>query len=258
LQRAAMSADERRKDWEKKGIAVRFQVFMAQHQINHAYICPITTQVMTDPVLCADGITYERSAIALWLQTHNISPVTGQPLYHTNLSPNDRLRASIQAFQQDRSVAPPSTPPIRGRGSPVPPVLPSGWQSMSSGSHPVYVNSGSGEISHELPSAPDSLPPSSPAPFMSRHGTAVFKSRAPALYQPVWEWENDAGTGYNPFDPAVIAVLEPQFLRHARERSDASASFTYERPSGGTWVFNFDFMMQTNPDTQGSRAIRRT
>ncbi len=71
---------------------------------------------MIDPVICADGVTYERAAITLWLQTENISPVTGQLLKHTDLSPNDRLRASIQAGKEratnrlDRSLSPPSMP----------------------------------------------------------------------------------------------------------------------------------------------------
>jgi hypothetical protein len=89
-------------------------------------------------------------------------------------------------------------------------------------------------------------------------GSAAFMHHPPVQYNPVWSWENDAGTGYNPFDPSVVAILEPQFLRHTRERSDDSANFTYDRPTGGTWVFNFDFMMQTNPDTGGQRAIRRS
>eukprot|EP00468_Gymnochlora_sp_CCMP2014_P008557 CAMPEP_0167746948 /NCGR_PEP_ID=MMETSP0110_2-20121227/3999_1 /TAXON_ID=629695 /ORGANISM="Gymnochlora sp., Strain CCMP2014" /LENGTH=1524 /DNA_ID=CAMNT_0007631775 /DNA_START=213 /DNA_END=4784 /DNA_ORIENTATION=+ len=31
-----------------------------------AYLCPITTELMTDPVVAEDGKTYERSAIAMW------------------------------------------------------------------------------------------------------------------------------------------------------------------------------------------------
>ncbi len=129
---------------------------------------------------------------------------------------------------------------------------------MSSGGRSVYVNPSSGEISHEQPSSPAQLLSSGQQPFMSRHGNAAFKDRAPVQYQAVWEWENDAGTGYNPFNEAVATVLEAQFLRHARERKESTASFNYERPEGGTWLFNFDFMMQTNPATGGSRAVRRT
>jgi hypothetical protein len=232
---------------------LRIEFRMSRCQISHAFVCPITQQVMIDPVLCADGVTYERSAITLWMQTQNVSPVTEQPFFHRDLTPNDRLRLAIQAFQQ---VQREPSPPPRSALPPVQPI-PYGWQSIPNGGRPAFVNTGTGEISHEQPIPPPAISPGSSEPFMSRQGTASFKSRAPAHYNAIWEWENDAGTGYNSFDPSVVAVLEPQFLRHARERSEASANFTYERPTGGTWVFNFDFMMQTNPDTNGSRAIRR-
>ncbi len=157
---------------------------------------------MVDPVLCADGITYERQAITLWFQAANISPVTGQPLYHKNLTPNDRAREAIQAFQQARRA--PS--PVPELGSTAPTELPHGWQPMSSGGFPVYVSSSSGEISHERPFSPGSHSGSAPPIFNSRNGTAAFKNRAPMQYQPIWEWENDHGTGYNEFDPAVVSV----------------------------------------------------
>jgi hypothetical protein len=31
-------------------------------------ICPITLKIMTDPVIAADGHTYERSAISEWIE----------------------------------------------------------------------------------------------------------------------------------------------------------------------------------------------
>ena len=231
------------------------QFYMAQHQFSHPFICPITEQMMADPVICADGITYERQAISIWLESRDISPVTGYPLHHKNLTPNDHLRGAIQEFQQQGRRA--SSPPPHGQGSPVPAVMPQGWKPVSSGSYPIYVNPSSGEISHERPVAPGSNSPSAAPIFKSRNGSAVFKDRVPVQYQSIWEWENDAGTGYNMFDPTVASILEPHFLRHARERSEESATFTYERPTGGTWIFNWDFMVQTNPDTNGMRAIRR-
>ena len=35
---------------------------------------------MVDPVVTADGHTYERVAIEQWLQMHDMSPMTGEPL----------------------------------------------------------------------------------------------------------------------------------------------------------------------------------
>jgi hypothetical protein len=55
---------------------------------------------MTDPVTTADGHTYERKAIEQWLQEHNTSPLTNQPLEHKNLVPAIALRQAIEDFLQ--------------------------------------------------------------------------------------------------------------------------------------------------------------
>jgi len=57
--------------------------------------CPITQQLMSDPVFTADGQTYERSAIESWLRVHDTSPLTGGVLEHKNLVPNFALRSVI-------------------------------------------------------------------------------------------------------------------------------------------------------------------
>jgi len=40
------------------------------------YVCPITAEIMTDPVSTLDGFTYERKAITEWLRTKDTSPLT--------------------------------------------------------------------------------------------------------------------------------------------------------------------------------------
>lgn len=57
--------------------------------------CPITCQLLKDPVVAADGHTYERSALQTWLDLHQSSPMTGAPLDHTRLTPNHHLKAMI-------------------------------------------------------------------------------------------------------------------------------------------------------------------
>ncbi len=39
------------------------------------FLCPITHQLMTDPVVDPDGHSYERSAIENWLKEHSTSPI---------------------------------------------------------------------------------------------------------------------------------------------------------------------------------------
>jgi len=57
--------------------------------------CPITGLPMVEPVVAADGHTYERPAIARWLQTSNRSPLTGEVLAHAELVPNYLLLSSF-------------------------------------------------------------------------------------------------------------------------------------------------------------------
>ncbi|KAJ0976666.1 hypothetical protein J5N97_012140 [Dioscorea zingiberensis] len=70
-------------------------------EVPHYFICPISLQIMKDPVITISGITYERESIERWLFTdHNTTcPLTNQPLPHdSHLTPNHTLRRLIQAW----------------------------------------------------------------------------------------------------------------------------------------------------------------
>jgi len=60
--------------------------------------CPMTLEMMQDPVITADGQTYERKEIEEWLQTKNTSPLTGEPLAHQLLVPNVLVRGMCRKF----------------------------------------------------------------------------------------------------------------------------------------------------------------
>jgi len=76
-------------------------------EINPAFICPITQDIMTDPVIGPDGHTYERTAIQQWLNSgQNRSPMTREVMTSRNLIPNIALRNLIQESQNPTSVAP--------------------------------------------------------------------------------------------------------------------------------------------------------
>jgi len=61
------------------------------------FMCPITGEIMRDPVTTADGHTFERRAIERWLLTHGSSPMTGAPLPHKQLAPAIALRQLIDS-----------------------------------------------------------------------------------------------------------------------------------------------------------------
>ena len=64
------------------------------------YVCSITHEVMSDPVMAADGHAYERTAIERWLATKSTSPLTGGELEHRILIPNHTLRRQIGEWHE--------------------------------------------------------------------------------------------------------------------------------------------------------------
>merc|ERR1719169_204733 len=70
-----------------------------------SFYCPISQQVMHDPVCLSDGHTYERRHIERWLRNHNTSPVSNEELPQKATFPNHALRNAIdEYFQQVFSV----------------------------------------------------------------------------------------------------------------------------------------------------------
>ena len=65
------------------------------------FLCPITQEMMDDPVTTTDGHAYERLEIFRWLCTHNTSPLTGATLPNKFLTPALALRQLIAAFKAE-------------------------------------------------------------------------------------------------------------------------------------------------------------
>ncbi|KAM3861957.1 WD repeat, SAM and U-box domain-containing protein 1-like [Diretmus argenteus] len=60
------------------------------------FLCPITRDLMKDPVIAADGYSYEREAIESWIRAKNkSSPMTNLPLQTTLVTPNRSLKMAI-------------------------------------------------------------------------------------------------------------------------------------------------------------------
>uniref|UniRef100_A0A3B3SP33 WD repeat, SAM and U-box domain-containing protein 1 n=1 Tax=Paramormyrops kingsleyae TaxID=1676925 RepID=A0A3B3SP33_9TELE len=63
-------------------------------------LCPITREVLRDPVIAADGYSYEREAIESWVRNHNrSSPMTNLPLLTMALTPNRTLKMAISRWK---------------------------------------------------------------------------------------------------------------------------------------------------------------
>ena len=63
--------------------------------------CPITGEIMYNPVIASDGNTYERKAIKRWLKDHSTSPITRQPISKTSLIPNRSVKSLIDEYYRD-------------------------------------------------------------------------------------------------------------------------------------------------------------
>ncbi|KAJ6913378.1 hypothetical protein NC651_015788 [Populus alba x Populus x berolinensis] len=67
--------------------------------------CPISLDLMRDPVVVATGQTYDRESINLWIESgHNTCPKTGQALVNTNLIPNRALKNLIAMWCREQKI----------------------------------------------------------------------------------------------------------------------------------------------------------
>lgn len=67
--------------------------------------CPISLDLMRDPVIVASGHTYDRSSITRWIDSgHHTCPKSGQKLIHMALIPNYALKSLINQWCQDNDV----------------------------------------------------------------------------------------------------------------------------------------------------------
>lgn len=74
---------------------------MEEIDVPSFFICPISLQMMKDPVTVSTGITYDRESIEKWLfssKNNFVCPVTKQSLPDSDLTPNHTLRRLIQSW----------------------------------------------------------------------------------------------------------------------------------------------------------------
>lgn len=70
-----------------------------REDIPYDFLCPITHEIMVEPVICSDGFTYERRAISEWFMAGKYtSPMTNEPLVTTAFKMNNELRNAIRSF----------------------------------------------------------------------------------------------------------------------------------------------------------------
>ena len=71
---------------------------MFQESIKKSFECPITRLIIKRPVIAADGHTYDQGALEQWFENKKTSPLTGEPMANTKLTPNHHLKSQIEGF----------------------------------------------------------------------------------------------------------------------------------------------------------------
>ncbi|GJP78139.1 hypothetical protein CLOP_g8472 [Closterium sp. NIES-67] len=76
-----------------------------QPAVPSEFVCPLSLQLLTDPVITASGLTFERAVIQKWYRDGNrICPVTGSRLDHYRLFPNQAVRQLIAQWCDANAV----------------------------------------------------------------------------------------------------------------------------------------------------------
>eukprot|EP00392_Amoebophrya_sp_AT5.2_P010128 g10181.t1 len=70
-------------------------------EVPHMFMCPITHEILEDPVIAADGFTYSRGAIEKWLEgSRKKSPMTGEKLSSKTLRANKTIKAGLLDWKE--------------------------------------------------------------------------------------------------------------------------------------------------------------
>lgn len=91
------------KEKEIKYLTKRSSLGRQELEPLQSFYCPITGDIMVDPVETSYGHTFERSAIQKWLADCNLCPITKSPLNASLLRTNKTLQKSIEEWK-DRNT----------------------------------------------------------------------------------------------------------------------------------------------------------
>jgi len=92
--------DEEQIEYEKT-VTENIKQFSAENLLN-VVTCCITKGILRDPVVAADGFTYEREAILNWFKHSNRSPMTNQELENQELNSNHAIKSILQSLTEKK------------------------------------------------------------------------------------------------------------------------------------------------------------
>lgn len=73
-----------------------------REEVTELFVCPISYEIMADPVVASDGHTYDRKSIEAWFKQNTTSPLTGVKLNNLSLTPNYLVKNLIEMMGSSR------------------------------------------------------------------------------------------------------------------------------------------------------------
>ncbi|PSC68092.1 Alkaline alginate lyas 1-4 polyglucuronic acid lysase polysaccharide lyase family 14 vAL-1 [Micractinium conductrix] len=132
-----------------------------ENGVPSAFVCPLTQVAFSDPVVAADGHTYERYAIEAWLASSGTSPMTGAPLADARLLPNHTLVAAMRSIVGEHASSAQKSAYEYGTGDKAHRrSLQAKWKHLDDGPGEIEIRAGTGaEERKSLRKDYDHLPP---------------------------------------------------------------------------------------------------
>jgi len=85
-------------DFKSRNELLNQTTFSSEDVKYEAFVCPITQEIMEDPVITPQGMSFDRKAIIDWLSRNQRCPLTKKPLKKEDLITNYALKSSIQEY----------------------------------------------------------------------------------------------------------------------------------------------------------------
>ncbi|KAG7358829.1 U-box domain containing protein [Nitzschia inconspicua] len=91
--------------YEKRCKVVHSQQEMDAIDIPDEFICPLTLEIFSDPLISKHGHNFERRAILEWLaEGSSECPLTRKPLSPSMLIPNVQMRLKVKKWQEENKM----------------------------------------------------------------------------------------------------------------------------------------------------------
>eukprot|EP00741_Cyanophora_paradoxa_P023085 tig00021537_g22295.t1 len=131
------------------------------------FVDPLSGALFRDPVVCSDGMSYERATIEAWLLYSDRSPATGARLPSRVLYPNLALKAALSRWAAAAAVSASAAEPAAGGAAA---LRPRSLSEAGPGFRPLRVDRGAAQAAAEAAASRAACGPAA-APARARYGS---------------------------------------------------------------------------------------